>query len=74
MSCSRYQIAFKWSVNFWLQVLVYDEIENISVDEISSSDFFQNQENWAGRNFIANSRVYSLLIMQAKMQTEVTNN
>ena len=35
VTCSRYQIAFKRSVNFWLQVLVYDEMENISVDEIS---------------------------------------
>ena len=35
VTCSRYQIALKWSVNFWLQVLVYDEMENISVDEIS---------------------------------------
>ena len=32
------------------------------------------QENWAGRNFITNSRVYSLLITQAKMQTEINNN
>ena len=31
---TRYQIAFKWSVNFWLQFLVYDEMENISMDEI----------------------------------------
>ena len=35
VTCSRYQIAFKWSVNFWLQFLVYDEMENISMDEIS---------------------------------------
>ena len=35
VTCSHYQIAFKWSVNFLLQVLVYDEMENISVDEIS---------------------------------------
>ena len=33
--CSRYQIAFKWSVNFLLQFSVYDEMENISMDEIS---------------------------------------
>ena len=25
VTCSRCQIVFKWSVNFWLQVLVYDE-------------------------------------------------
>ena len=34
-TCSRYQIAFDWSVNFWLQFLVYDEMENISMDQIS---------------------------------------
>ena len=34
VTCSRYQIAFKCSVNFWLQFLVYDEMENISMDEI----------------------------------------
>ena len=30
-TCSRFQIAFKWSVNFWLQFLVNDEMENISM-------------------------------------------
>ena len=35
VTCSRYQIAFKLSVSFWLQGLVYDERENISVHEIS---------------------------------------
>ena len=35
VTCSQYQIAFKWSVNFRLQFLVYDEMENISMDEIS---------------------------------------
>ena len=40
VTCSRYQIAFKWSVNFWLQLL-YDEIENISMDEISIWRFFK---------------------------------
>ena len=29
--CSRYQIAFKWSVNFLLQFSVHDEMENISM-------------------------------------------
>ena len=35
VTCGQYQIAFKWSVNFWLQLLKYtrDEMENISVDE-----------------------------------------
>ena len=31
VSCIQYQIAFKWLVNF----LVYDEMENISIDQIS---------------------------------------
>ena len=35
VTCSQYQIALKWSVNLWLQFLVYDEMENISMDEIS---------------------------------------
>ena len=35
VTCSQYQIAFKWLVNFRLQFLVYDEMENISMDEIS---------------------------------------
>ena len=37
-------------------------------------DILQIQENWASRNLITNSRVYSLLIAQAKMQTEINNN
>ena len=53
---------------------VNDEMENISMDEISILGILQIQENWAGRNFITNSRVYSLLITQAKMQTEINNN
>ena len=31
VTCSRYQIAFKWSVNFWLQLLKYT-MRNIWVD------------------------------------------
>ena len=41
ITCSQYQIAFKWSVNFWLQFLVYDEMENISLDEISIQTFLK---------------------------------
>ena len=66
VTCRQYQIAFKWSVNFWLQFLVYDGMENISMDEISIQTFFI-QENWASRNFMMNLLVYSLLITQAKM-------
>ena len=46
-------------------------MENISMDQISQE--IQIQENWAGRNFIMNSHVYSLLLAQAKMQATVTN-
>ena len=35
VTCSRYQIAFKWSANFWQQFLVNDEMESISMYEIS---------------------------------------
>ena len=35
VTCSRYQIAVKWSANFWQQFLVNDEMENISMYEIS---------------------------------------
>ena len=35
VTCSWYQIAFKWLVNFWLQFLVNDEMENTSMREIS---------------------------------------
>ena len=74
VTCSRYQIAFKWSVNFWLQLF------SIRWDGkyFNGWNFYlgilQIQENWAGRNFITNSRVNSLLITQAKMQTEINNN
>ena len=74
VTCSRYQIAFKWSVNFWLQLF------SIQWDGkyFNGWNFYlrilQIQENWAGRNFIMNLRVYSLIITQAKMQTEINNN
>ena len=46
VTCSRYQIHSncKWSVNFWLQVLVYDEMEDISVDEISIYTFSNSRK------------------------------
>ena len=74
VTCSRYQIAFKWSVNFWLQLfsLRWDG------KYFNGWNFYlgilQIQENWAGKNLITNSRVYPLLISQAKMQTEINNN
>ena len=74
VTCSRCQIAFKWSVKFWLQLfsLRWDG------KYFNGWNFYlgilQIQENWAGRNFITNSRVYSLLMTQAKMQTEINNN
>ena len=39
VTCSRYQMVFKWSVNFLLQFLVYDEMENLSMDEMSRQKF-----------------------------------
>ena len=74
ITSSWYQIAFKWSVNFWLQLSSirldgkYINVWNFYLD------MFQIQKNWAGRNFITISCVYSLLITQAKMQTEINNN
>ena len=41
VTCSRYQIAFKWSANFWQQFLVNDEMENISMYEMSIYTFFK---------------------------------
>ena len=35
VTCTQCQTAFKWTANFWLHYLVYDEMENISMDEIS---------------------------------------
>ena len=71
VTCSRYQIAFKWSVKFWLQLF------SIRWDGkyFNGWNFYlgilQIQENRAGRNFIMNLRVYSLmLIMQAKINTD----
>ena len=66
VTCSRYQIAFNWSVNFWLQLF------RIRWDGkyFNGWNFYlgilQIQENSAGRNFRTNSRVYSLLMTQAK--------
>ena len=56
------------------EFLVYDEMENISMDEISIQAFFKFKKNEPAEIFITNSRVYSLLITQAKMQTEINNN
>ena len=49
-------------------------MENISVNEISVYTFFEFKKTESAGNFITNSRVYSLLITQAKMQTEINNN
>ena len=54
VTCSRYQIAFKWSVKFWLQLF------SIRWDGkyLNGWNFYlgilQFQENWAGRNLIHN--------------------
>ena len=74
VTCSRYQIAFKWSVNFWLQLFSIRWDGKYFNGWNFSLKILQIQENWAGRNFITNSPVYSLLITQAKMQTEINHN
>ena len=70
---SRYQIEFKWSVNFWLQLFSIQWDGKYFNGWNSYLGILQIQENWAGRNFATNSYVYSLLITQAKMQTEINN-
>ena len=70
---SRYQIEFKWSVNFWLQLFSIQWDGKYFNGWNSYLGILQIQENWAGRNFATNSHVYSLLITQAKMQTEINN-
>ena len=73
VTCSRYQIAFKGSVNFWLQLFTIRWDGKFFNGWNFYFGILQIQENWAGRNFKTNSRVYSLLISQAKMQTEINN-
>ena len=41
VTCSRYQIVLKWLVNFDWNFLVYNEMENISMDEIFSWTFLK---------------------------------
>ena len=75
VTCSQYQIVFKWSVNFWLQLLRIWWDGKYFNGWNFYSDILQIQENWASRNFITNSHVYSLLIYtQAKVQTGINNN
>ena len=71
VTCSRYQIAFKWSVNFWLQLFSIRWDGKYFNGWNFYLDILQIQENWASRNLITNSRVY---YTQAKMQTEINNN
>ena len=66
VTCNRYQIAFTWSVNFWLQLFSIRWDEKYFKGWNFYLGILQIQENWAGRNFTTNSRVYSLLITQAK--------
>ena len=56
VTCSRYQIAFKWSVNFWLQLL------SIRWDgKYFYLNILQIQENWADRNFITHNELACVL-------------
>ena len=60
VTCSRYQIAFKWSVNFWLQLLSIRWDGKYFNGWNFFLDLLQIHENWASRNFITNLRVYSI--------------
>ena len=74
VTCSRNQIAFKWSVKFRLQLFSIRWDGKYFNGWNFNLGILQIQENWADRNFKTNLRVYSLLITQAKMQTEINNN
>ena len=54
-------------------ILVYDEMENTSMDEISSKTFFKLARKLSRQRF-HNELACALLITQAKMQTEINNN
>ena len=63
VTCTWYQIAFNDRWIFDRNFLVYDEMENISMDTIYKNlDIFQIQENCQSRQ---NSCVYSLLSKNA---------
>ena len=57
-----------------LLILIHDHTMRYFMGKNFYLDILQIQENWASRNLITNSRVYSLLIAQAKTQTEINNN
>ena len=77
VTCSRYQIAFKWSVNFWLQLLSIRWDGKYFSGWNFCLDLLQIQENWASRNFITNLRVYSIhcsIIRKLKCRLKSTTN
>ena len=72
VTCSRYQIAFKWSVNFWLQLLSIRWDGKYFNGWNFYLDILQIQENWAGRNLITNSRVY-IHKQKCRLKSTTTN-
>ena len=72
VTCSRYQIAFKWSVNVWLQLLSIRWDGKYFNGWNFYLDILQIQENWAGRNLISNSRVY-IHKQKCRLKSTTTN-
>ena len=72
VTCSRYQIAFKWSVNFWLQLFSIRWDGKYFNGWNFYLDILQIQENWAGRNLITNSRVY-IHKQKCRLKSTTTN-
>ena len=72
VTCSQYQIAFKWSVNFWPQLLSIRWDGKYFNGWNFYLDILQIQENWAGRNLITNSRVY-IHKQKCRLKSTTTN-
>ena len=72
VTCSWYQIAFKWSVNFWLQLFSIRWDGKYFNGWNFYLDILQIQENWAGRNLITNSRVY-IHKQKCRLKSTTTN-
>ena len=71
-SVSVSEIAFKWSVNFWLQLLSIRWDGKYFNGGNFYLDILHIQESWAGRNFITNLRAYSLLVSKEKCRLKST--
>ena len=67
VTCSRYQIAFKWSANFWQQCLVNDEMESISM-------YSSNSRKLSWQKFHNELACVLTAHYASKMHTEINNN